>query len=298
VYEAVDRACAAIIDHAEWIYGEEPTVMVVSDHGMRPVHWTFDLNRWLEQAGYLRLRDHPEPRGVPGVELGRAAPRRFARVRRLAEHPEVDDPGTLPPIDGPATRAYGFGYGGQVYLGERSEARRDPRFRDELRDAFAAISHPESGLPAFEVVSREEIYHGPYVDRAPDFVLVPLDERVFVDSSRLESGEAFVRQDGIETAGKHAWSGQHVVSGVVAAAGPGIRQGVGQVDADITQIAPTVLALLGLDADFDSPPITAILDGGGSRRFVSAAAGAMDEPVYSTTEAAQIHEHLRALGYE
>jgi predicted AlkP superfamily phosphohydrolase/phosphomutase len=45
VYDAVDRVCAAVIDHAEWIYGEEATVIVVSDHGMRPVHWTFDVNR-------------------------------------------------------------------------------------------------------------------------------------------------------------------------------------------------------------------------------------------------------------
>ena len=300
VYEAVDRACAAVIDHAEWIFGEEPTVIVVSDHGMRPVHWTFDLNRWLERAGYLRRLDRPEPRAVPGLELGRAGSQRFPRLRRLLAHPEVEDPGALMAIDGPATRAYGFGYGGQIYLGERRGARQDAGFAAELYAALSAIPHPESGLPAFEVVARGELFHGPFLDRAPDFMMVPRDERVFIDISSHEEGDAFSRQDRIETAGSHAWSGQHVLDGILAAAGPGIRPGVGRVAAEITQIAPTVLALLGLDADFDSPPIIAMLadDVVPTRLAVSTGGAAIDEPVYSPSEAAQIHEHLRSLGYE
>jgi predicted AlkP superfamily phosphohydrolase/phosphomutase len=302
VYEAVDRTCGAVIEHAEWIFGEEPTVILVSDHGMRPVHWTFDLNLWLEQAGYLRRHDQQRrQQSVPGVELGRSSPRWFSRLRRLGDHPEVEDPSSLLAIDRSETRAYGFGYGGQVYLGEHRQAHRDAGFADELYDALSAIPHPETRLPAFQVVARDEIFHGPFLDRAPDFIMIPRDERIFIDITNRPGGEAFSRQDRIDTAGGHPWSGQHVVDGIVAAAGPGIRPVVGRVGAELTQIAPTLLALLGLDADFDSPPITTILADdvmGGMRLAVSASGAPVEEPAVSAREEAQIHEQLRALGYE
>ena len=50
----MDRACGELIDHMEWIYGEQPTVVILSDHGMRPTHWIFHANAFLESAGYLR----------------------------------------------------------------------------------------------------------------------------------------------------------------------------------------------------------------------------------------------------
>ena len=35
---------------------EEPTVLMMSDHGMKPMYWVFHLNRWLEEHGHLRYR--------------------------------------------------------------------------------------------------------------------------------------------------------------------------------------------------------------------------------------------------
>jgi predicted AlkP superfamily phosphohydrolase/phosphomutase len=87
VYEAVDRACAAVIDHAGWIYGEEPTVIVVSDHGMRPVHWTFDLNRWLEHAGYRSAASTKRPQIAGKVSSAGS----FDRVPEACELPERNE---------------------------------------------------------------------------------------------------------------------------------------------------------------------------------------------------------------
>ena len=56
VYEAVDRACGELIDEAARVWQEEPTAIVLSDHGMKPIYWTFHANRWLEEAGHLRFR--------------------------------------------------------------------------------------------------------------------------------------------------------------------------------------------------------------------------------------------------
>ena len=56
VYEAVDAACGRLIEAARERFGEEPTVLMMSDHGMKPMYWVFHLNRWLEEHGYLRYR--------------------------------------------------------------------------------------------------------------------------------------------------------------------------------------------------------------------------------------------------
>jgi len=44
VYQAVDRVCGELIDAARERYGEEPTAIVMSDHGMKPIYWTFHAN--------------------------------------------------------------------------------------------------------------------------------------------------------------------------------------------------------------------------------------------------------------
>ena len=114
VYEAVDAACARLIEHAEWLWGEEPTVFVLSDHGMKPTHWLFRANRWLEKAGYLRFRENTDSRAdnEPAVY----AP-------ELDETP-IDEQPPFAEIDFGATRAYCFGYGGRSTSARSREPRR------------------------------------------------------------------------------------------------------------------------------------------------------------------------------
>jgi predicted AlkP superfamily phosphohydrolase/phosphomutase len=82
VYEAVDAACGRLIEQAEWVWGEEPTVLVISDHGMKPTHWLFHANRWLEEAGYLRFRDAPARRRALPVGDGARGDSRLVGVGR------------------------------------------------------------------------------------------------------------------------------------------------------------------------------------------------------------------------
>jgi len=290
VYEAVDAACGRLIEQAEWLWGEEPTVVVLSDHGMKPTHWLFRANRWLEEAGYLRFRDRATDRAED----------------EAAYAPELE--GALPDerrpfveIDFGVTRAYCFGYGGQIYLGEVTGAEGDRRLADELAQALAEIPHPESGEPAFDVRRKEELYHGFYFDKAPELVLLPRDERVHVDSSRQRWSEAFQRHERLFARGTAHFSGQHAVTGIMAAAGPGIARAAVPPGSDITQIPGTILALHGLEAELDALPIETILDAGetGRRRQVD---GVSERPVepsgYTPEEEELIVRRLRDLGYE
>ncbi|MGH3058504.1 MAG: alkaline phosphatase family protein [Gaiellaceae bacterium] len=291
VYEAVDGACGRLIEQAEWLWDEEPTVLVLSDHGMKPTHWLFRANRWLEDAGYLRFRTAAN--GGTRDEPAAYAPE--------LEEELVDEQPPFAEIDFGATRAYCFGYGGQIYLGEVTGAEGDRRLADELAEALAEISHPESGEAAFDVLQRDELYHGFYLDKAPELVLLPRDERIHVDSTRQRWSETFQRHEHLFARGTAHFSGQHAVTGILGAAGPGIARAEVPPGSHITQMPATLLALHGLEAPLDAPAIEAILDPGvrGARREVGAVS---QEPVeragYTREEEELIVRRLRDLGYE
>jgi predicted AlkP superfamily phosphohydrolase/phosphomutase len=291
VYEAVDAACGRLIEQAEWLWDEEPTVFVLSDHGMKPTHWLFRANRWLEDAGYLRFRTDANA----GT---RDEPAAYAPE---LEESLVDEQPPFAEIDFGATRAYCFGYGGQIYLGEVTGAEGDRRLTDELAEAFAEVPHPESGETAFDVLRKDELFHGFYLDKAPELVLLPRDERIHVDSTRQRWSETFQRHEHLFARGTAHFSGQHAVNGILATAGPGIVVADVPEGSDITQIPATLLALHGLEAPLDATAIDAILDPGitSARREVGLVPqGPVERAGYTREEEELIVRRLRDLGYE
>ena len=94
------------------------------------------------------------------------------------------------------------------------------------------------------------------------------------------------------------------MTGILAAAGPGIQPADVPDGAEIVQLPATILRLLGLSAEgLDGEPLAAILeeDGGATAEAVATPrrrAEASDEPVYSEEEERQMVERLRDLGYE
>lgn len=291
VYEAVDAACGRLIEQAEWLWDEEPTVFVLSDHGMKPTHWLFRANRWLEEAGFLRFREPADahPRDEPGAY----APELEGAI--------ADEPPPFAEIDFTSTRAYCFGYGGQIYLGEITGAETDRRFGQELAEALAEIPHPESGEPAFEVKPKEELYRGFYLDKAPELVLLPYDERIHVDSSRQRWSETFERHERLFARGTAHFSGQHALTGILAAAGPGIAHADMPQGSEITQVPATILALHGLEAPLDASAIEDVLAPGvtpGRRPIGTVPQTPVERPTYTREEEARMVERLRDLGYE
>ena len=291
VYEAVDAACGHLIEQAEWLWDEQPTVFVLSDHGMKPTHWLFRANRWLEDAGYLSFRKDATARTV--TEPAAYAPE--------LEDTLVDEQPPFAEIDFGETLAYCFGYGGQIYLGEVTGAEEDRGLANELAEALAEVRHPESGERAFDVRRKEELYRGFYLDKAPELVLLPRDERVHVDSTRQRWSETFQRHERLFARGTAHFSGQHAVTGILAAAGPGIGRAAVPPGSEITQIPVTILALHGLGGEFDAPAIDAILDAGatGPRRQVEGVSKTPVNPAgYTPEEEDVIVRRLRDLGYE
>ena len=279
VYESVDRACGELIEQATWLYDEEPTVVVLSDHGMKPTHWLFRTNRWLEEAGYLRYRP--------------ASASDQMRRQSRDEPPRAE-------LDYDATRAYSVGYGGQIFLSDRADG--DNRaLLAELAAGLAEVPHPETGNPVFVVKTKDELYRGPFLDRAPDLFLLARDERVHADSSSQLWDETIQRNERLVVGGSAGYSGQHAVTGILAAAGPGVRPANIPEGTGIASLPATLLALLGLSSSLEAAPIDSILtDRATPERHVVAATprAAVASPVYSKEEEQEMIKRLRELGYE
>ena len=292
VYEAVDRVCGELIEEARSRYGEEPTVFVISDHGMKPIHWVFHANQWLEEAGLLRFRRRSlQPLLRGRLNYAALVDQRLARTRAryarvldaLPFLPRPRDDREFGDVDYGRTLAYCYGTGGQIFLSEASGALEDPAAARRVEEALAAIEHPETGEPAFDVKRKEELYHGPLLHKAPELVLLPRDERIFVESSRRSWPAAFERHERLDPESFYGYSGHHGLNGIVAAAGPGITAGSLPENAEITQMPATLLNLLGVSSNLDAAPLVT---------------AQVDEPVYSADEEAEMVERLRDLGYE
>ena len=148
------------------------------------------------------------------------------------------------------------------------------------------------------MLRKRDIYRGAHLDRAPELVLIPRDERVHVESSRRDWPDVFMRHDTLDPEHFYGYSGHHGVTGIIAAAGPGIRPGDVPDGSEIAQLAATVLRLHGLSSDGLEPPIEAILAPADEAVAVQAQSSDGDADVYSADEEAGILERLRDLGYE
>jgi predicted AlkP superfamily phosphohydrolase/phosphomutase len=162
--------------------------------------------------------------------------------------------------------------------------------RDKVMDALASFVDPVTEKhPVANVLRREEVFGGKYADTAPDILLEPAP-RYSLTHARTHVEDA-------------DWlSGDHRMDGVIAAAGPRVRPDAFAEAALLIDVAPTILAALGVPASVkhDGQVLRAVV---GDEASV-AAAGAGAEPGEGTghegldaEEALEVEEHLRGLGY-
>ncbi len=177
-FRHVDEAIGEVVN----LLGEDDALMIISDHGMEHLEVDVNLNRLLEDWGYLKLENEPK-RSYNAIRHGTKAfaldPSRIY-LNRVGHYPR----GSVEKGDE------------ERLLGELTELLQDLRWRGRrvIR----------------RVYRREELYHGDAVDKAPDLVLVP--EEGFNLRAGLFREEAF--EEG-ELSGKHTeWDALLYVRGV------------------------------------------------------------------------------------
>jgi predicted AlkP superfamily phosphohydrolase/phosphomutase len=252
-YQFLDDA----IEEMLRILPPETLVVLMSDHGFNACARRFHVNRWLRNEGLLKLSGIG--RRAPDL-VSVLAPLRSARwLRRLkralfpgrGSSVDLSSQAFIRAIDWSGTRAYfGLDNGLRINLcGREPEgivpASEYESFRRHLGRALLAVAEPSTGRPPIHrVFSREELYHGPFVDRAPDLVLEP--HRDHADPARNFVLDGALTVDGTYTFSSSApYSANHTLDGIVVMWGPGVLRGTMIESAKIIDMAPTILAALG-----------------------------------------------------
>jgi predicted AlkP superfamily phosphohydrolase/phosphomutase len=186
-------------------------VFIVADHGHTLIHREFYPNAWLREAGLLRFTSE-RPRGLADLDP--------------ASKVFILDPG----------RVY-VHRAGRFPLGQVGPAEAEDLLA-RLREAFLGFHDdspdaPAGGRPVPRVFGRDELYHGPALDAAPDLVLHFADG--YDPKGALARPALF---------GRSALTGMHTYADALFYVN---RPDVPTDGLDILDLAPTILSLLGLE---------------------------------------------------
>lgn len=264
VLETLDTAVGSLLERAG---GDSVEVTIVSDHGFGGASdKVLYLNRVLAACGFLRFRSaRTRQRGVhtlKQIALRSFPPKLREQVFRVAGAALpgwLESQARFGAIDMSQTRAFSeeLNYFPAISWNLRGrepdgvlEPRDIARARTELTDALLALRDPWSGETVVAAVHpREELFEGPYIERAPDLLLeLNLDDGYSYNlmPSPLDSGAhslPFRRLTADEWLGRKGRSlaGSHRPNGVAIVAGPQIAA-TGQVQAHIADVTTTLLS--------------------------------------------------------
>jgi predicted AlkP superfamily phosphohydrolase/phosphomutase len=324
VYQALDQAVGELVTRAGADASPgELTVMVVSDHGAggtgeRVIH----LNRWLAQQSWLCFAPSSPFRSAANwtKQIGYALPATLQEwafrgpLRHLLG--PLESSARLGGIDWARTRAFSeevntfpgiwLNVRGREPLGTVDPGGEYEHLRGEILARLVEWRNPVTGEAVVARASRrEQVYHGPAVKDAPDIVLEPALDQGYAYtflSSRGRPGQPFGRLAPTERLGAKGGSmnGSHRPEGILILAGPSVQHGVRLTEAQITDVAPTLLHLLGLPlpANLDGRVLAEALVPGSEALLGPEAAGtAQVADPYSAEQAAVVRQRLRGLGY-
>jgi len=193
-------------------------LIVMSDHGFKPFKKGVDLNAWLRDHGYLHLKDDGEAEYLQNVDWSR-------------------------------TKAYAIGLGG-IFLNLKGRERNgivEPgeaqALKSEICTQLVELRDPSSGDNMVNrVFDVERDFTGPYRKDGPDLIVGFAEGiRVSWDCARGKVTERVVEEN------EKSWSGDHCMDPDVV---PGIffsNLKTGEENPGITDIAPSVLKLFGID---------------------------------------------------
>jgi predicted AlkP superfamily phosphohydrolase/phosphomutase len=294
---------------------DDTTMVVMSDHGFGSLHYVVNINLFLLDQGLLKLKRGAWTRLKTGLFRAGLTPASIWhlvertglqnyvwQVSKSTRNKVVGKFLSFDDVDWPQTVAYSIGHVGQIYVnlkGREPEGIVEPgqehaTVKQRVAEALHQLRHPETGQPLVDrVIPSDEVVHGPYARQGPDLHLV-------MDGYRTIAFPLFATDRHIVTRQIRGDSGCHRLHGVLIAAGPEIQPGKTVENPHISDLAPTILHLMGLPVleDMDGRVLTEVLTS--DRPVERQPNGAAEEKPYgelSQEEEAEVEDRLRALGY-
>lgn len=321
-YEKVDQKLGALLEGLD----DDVYVVVLSDHGFGPVDWAVRLNLWLAQQEYLSFNRRSQWLGESFKKAKaviekmvwrylRQNIKKLPKMKKSFSSNKPDNLNVLPGINWTKTRAYCIGGMGNIFINLKG---REPAGTiqagveyesvvDELMGKLQKMIDPLTGRKVFyKVYKRSEAYCGKLMEKAPDILLewakgysfIGERERIILGIKDYSEQDVFI---------PHLWAGNHLPNGIIIFRGKDIKKGAELKNANITDIAPTILYLMGLPIanNMDGHVLTSAI----KDEFISANPMEYQETTikqesvdsksleYTEEEAEQIKRRLQGLGY-
>lgn len=315
-YQYIDRQLADLLAQLD----ERTVLILMSDHGAGPFHKYIYMNNWLARWGLLRMKGGLATRfkemtfalgitpitaynlmlklGLGGLKGKVTKGKGQKKLARLFL--------SFKDVDWSRTRVYSLGNAGQLWINLRGRepmgtiapGREYEAARQDVIERLMMMRDPETGERLVDTVyTREELYHGPYLEQMPDIVFVPQGFR-YLSFGEYEFGSHRLVDVSYGITGWHRQEGMVLLYGAPVQAG-GRLQG-----ACLEDVAPTVLYLMHqpLPADMDGRVLTETLrpEWIDSARLQPAAidTGAAQEPGdLSPADEQAVRQRLQDLGY-
>lgn len=252
---------------------ENTSLFIISDHGFGPVAKAIDLNTWLYQEGYLALKSRPltrlrqwvwqlglTPNAISllstswvakllGKLLGRwfKDPSQSGVDQVMRSHKLSQLLLSFNDIDWSRTRAFSpFGFGqirinvqGSWAQGCVAPGAEYERLKQEIVEKLRALRDPETGEPVdAQIVTKDQVYSGPFFDEAPDIFFVPIHGKYRPKSAGFTSNQVISHFYGM--------TGIHKMNGILLACGGPLNQGTWIEGARLIDLFPSLLYLMGL----------------------------------------------------
>lgn len=212
-YQRMDRILQRILAFID----ERTVICIISDHGFGSFRRAVHLNSWLVQSGLMVLKE-------PGPEGGEPLFKNVVWEK---------------------TMAYAIGFS-SIYLNLRGREGKGiinpgdeaEKMKGKISDILTSLKDPKTGRPVIRnVYTREELYSGPYIDKAPDLIVGFEPHYRASWQTAIGGAPPITVEDNLRK-----WTGDHMCD---ASYVPGIfliNRKIHLLHPKVMDIAPTILA--------------------------------------------------------
>jgi predicted AlkP superfamily phosphohydrolase/phosphomutase len=310
-YEALDEVIEELLE----LIGKDTNVIIFSDHGFGPLHKIILLNNWFKDLGLLQV-EPVHPRSLRDhltntlKKIVRHLPYKLKTlVKARRRHQDIyakAEVQTSYRIDWSKTKVWlemphwiTINLRGRQPLGIVEPGEEYENLRNYIIQKLYELRDPDTGEKVIRKVNRrEDIYWGPYAKNGPDLQVKPVAG--YVISTKEFEGRWFRKP-------KEHLSASHREYGVFIAYGPDIKASHEVRNAEIVDIAPTILHMMGMfvprttDGKVlkeifrkESDPATRTIQ---HEDFEEEKQRVQPGEIYTKKEEEEIKERLRRLGY-